>query len=75
MESGGDVWIDEGVIIENGATLIIECKGNVTISGGTVECGGTLRIEAGGEIMIQKREEPKYEKTITVDCRVDSMER
>lgn len=59
LESGGDIWIDEGVIIENGATLIIECKGNVTISGGTVECGGTLRIEAGGEIMIQKGFEAK----------------
>lgn len=59
LESGGDVWIDEGVIIENGATLIIECKGNVTISGGTVERGGTLRIDAGGEIMIQKGFEAK----------------
>lgn len=59
LESGGDVWIDEGVIIENGATLIIECKGNVTISGGTVERGGSLRIDAGGEIMIQKGFEAK----------------
>ena len=59
LESGGDVWIDEGVIIENGATLIIECKGNATISGGTVERGGTLRIDAGGEIMIQKGFEAK----------------
>ena len=59
MESGGDVWIDDGGIIENGATVIIDCKGNVTISGGTVECGGTLRIEAGGEIMIQKGFEAK----------------
>ena len=59
MESGGDVWIDEGVIIENGATLIIECKGNVTISGGTVERGGSLRIDAGGEIMIQNGFEAK----------------
>lgn len=59
LESGGDIWIDEGVIIENGATLIIECKGNVTISGGTVERGGSLRIDAGGEIMIQKGFEAK----------------
>lgn len=59
LESGGDVWIDEGVIIENGATLIIECKGNVTISGGTVERGGSLRIDARGEIMIQKGFEAK----------------
>lgn len=59
MESGEDVWIDEGVIIENGATLIIECKGNVTISGGIVERGGSLRIDAGGEIMIQKGFEAK----------------
>ena len=59
MESGGDVWIDEGVIIENGATLIIECKGNVTISGGTVERGGSLRIDAGGEIMIKKASKQK----------------
>lgn len=59
LESGEDVWIDDGVIIENGATLIIECKGNVTISGGTVERGGTLRIDAGGEIMIQKGFEAK----------------
>ena len=43
----------------NGATLIIECKGNVTISGGTVERGGSLRIDAGGEIMIQKGFEAK----------------
>lgn len=55
MESGGDVWIDEGVIIENGATLIIECKGNVTISGGTVERGGSLRIDAGGRDNDTKR--------------------
>lgn len=59
LESGGDVWIDEGIIIENGATLIIEYKGNVTISGGTVERGGSLRIDAGGEIMIQKGFEAK----------------
>jgi len=39
--------------------LIIECKGNATISGGTVERGGTLRIDAGGEIMIQKGFEAK----------------
>ena len=37
----------------------IECKGNVTISGGTVERGGSLRIDAGGEIMIQKGFEAK----------------
>ena len=39
--------------------MIIECKGNVTISGGSVECGGTVRSEACGEIMIQKGFEAK----------------
>lgn len=59
FESNGDVWIGDGLIIKGGATLIIKNTGKAILSGGLVEGGGTLRIEAGEEIEIQPGFEAK----------------
>ena len=59
FESNGDVWIGDGLIIKEGAALIIKNTGKAILSGGLVEGGGTLRIEAGEEIEIQPGFEAK----------------
>ena len=59
FESNGDVWIGDGLIIKGGATLIIKNTGKAILSGGLVEGGGTLQIEAGEEIEIQPGFEAK----------------
>ena len=59
FESNGDVWIGDGLIIKEGATLIIKNTGKAILSGGLVEGSGTLRIEAGEEIEIQPGFEAK----------------
>ena len=50
FESNGDVWIGDGLVIQYGATLVIKNTGKAILSGGVVEGGGTLQIEAGEEI-------------------------
>ena len=59
FESNGDVWIGDGLIIKEGAALIIKNTGKAILSGGLVEGGGTLQIEAGEEIEIQPGFEAK----------------
>lgn len=59
FESNGDVWIGDGLIIKSGAALVIKNTGKAFLSGGLVEGGGTLRIEAGEEIEIQPGFEAK----------------
>lgn len=59
FESNGDVWIGDGLIIKSGAALVIKNTGKAILSGGLVEGGGTLQIEAGEEIEIQPGFEAK----------------
>lgn len=58
FESNGDVWIGDGLIIKVELHWLQKhCK--AILSGGLVEGGGTLQIEAGEEIEIQPGFEAK----------------
>lgn len=52
FRSSGDVWIGDGLVIKDGAALVIRNTGKTVLSGGLVEGGGTLRIDAGEGIEI-----------------------
>lgn len=54
IEAGGDVRIGDGLVIQNGATLVIKSQGNVFFIGGTVQSGGSLRVDASGRVELQR---------------------
>lgn len=46
IEASDDITIQQGFIVQSGATVTLKCKGTVSITGGEIQSGGKLFIEA-----------------------------